>query len=449
MAIQWFVQHGGKQYGPLTSANLKKLADEGKIVPTTSVRSGIEGAWVPASRVQGLFATAPAPAAAKPASPTAKPAPALRKAVTQPPVDLGAPPLAPPPAPPMGRAVAGSPPARAKVAPLPKAVPAATSGSGGSGAMTAKILGAVALILGILALATCWLPLLSAGLTSWLALVVGALGLLLGIGAMVLAAMHKGSGLALGIAGSSSSLVGLVLTAILLFNDFSPQPVIVAAAAPIVATPPAPPPAAKVELPPEPVWTDASESIEQGPIKASIASAKIEPVILENSDPTSLKRQKPQPMLKVRVMIENTSTDRIVEFGGWIGGGDLVGEGLGNLLGNEASKALASVTASTVMVDNIGNKYPQTPLISLFGASIGKDNSIRPGKSSVGELVFRPPLPAIEYLRLELSPVAFGGSEPLRFQIPRAMIDGLPPVEAKPTANAAEAPPASDPPDAP
>ncbi len=398
MAIQWFVQHGGKQYGPLTSANLKKLADEGKIVPTTSVRSGAEGAWVPASRVQGLFSTAPAPASAKTAPTAAKAAPAPRKAVTQPPVDLGAPPLAPPPAPPMGRAVAGSPPARAKAAPLPKAVPVATSGAAGSGSMAAKILGAVSLILGILALATCWLPLVSAGLTSWLALVVGALGLLLGIGGLVLAAMHKGSGLALGIAGSSSSLVGLVLTAVLLFNDFSPQPVIVAAA-PIVAAQPAPPPppAAQLEPAPEPVWTDARESIEQGPIKASIASAKIEPVILENSDLTSLKRQKPQLMLKVRVTIENTSTDKIVEFGGWIGGGELVGQGLGNLLGNEAGKALASATASTAMVDNIGNRYAQTPLMSLFGASIGKDNSIRPGKSSGGELVFPPPLPTIEY----------------------------------------------------
>ena len=411
MAIQWYVQHGGKQYGPMTSANLKKLAVDGKISPTTSVRSGAEGAWVPASRVQGLFASSPAPPAAKPTAA----GPDLAR--------VAAPPIAPPPAPPMARALSLDPLARAAVAPLPKAVVAPPASS-----MSAKILGAVALILGILALATCWLPLLP-GLIGWTGLVVGGLGLLLGIGGLVLSAMHKGSGLALGIAGSSSSLVGLVLTAVLLFYDFNPKPApivlppVAAAPTPIAA----PPPAAEPEPEPEIVWTDASESIAQGPIKATIASARIEPVILEGNDPSRLKRQKPQPMLKVRVTIENTTADKIVEFAGWVGGGDLVGAGLSNLLGGEAGKALASATASTTLADNVGNKYPQTPMMSIFGAglNLGKDNSIRPGKSAEGELVFPPPLETIEYLRLELAGTAFGSSEPLRFQIPRAFIGGM------------------------
>ena len=54
MANEWYVQHGGKQVGPLTSSTLKKLAAEGKIAPTTTVRLGPEGNWVPASRVQSL-----------------------------------------------------------------------------------------------------------------------------------------------------------------------------------------------------------------------------------------------------------------------------------------------------------------------------------------------------------------------------------------------------------
>ena len=61
MANQWYVQHGGKLYGPMTSTNLKKLADEKKISPTTQVRLGTEGTFGPASRVQGLFVAPPPP----------------------------------------------------------------------------------------------------------------------------------------------------------------------------------------------------------------------------------------------------------------------------------------------------------------------------------------------------------------------------------------------------
>lgn len=420
MAIQWFVQHGGKQYGPLTSSNLKKLADEGKISPATQVRSGTEGAWVPASRVQGLFSSTPAPATGAGA------ATAPRTAAPQP-TKVASPPVAPPPAPPVGRPLARTPLARATMAPLPKAVPTA-----GSGSMAAKITGGVALILGILALATCWLPVLG-GLMGWTAIVVGSLGLLLGIGGLVLSTMHKGSGLALGIAGSSSSLVGLVLSVVLgiqfgLFGAAPPKP---APIIPVVAAsePPKqePPPAPEPEPEPEPEWTDAGESIDEPPIKASVVTAKVESVRLESTDLSTLKKPKPQLMLKIRVAIENTSADKIVEFPGWMGGGDLVGQGLGELLGGEAGKALQSVTATAALADNVGNKYKQTPMISVFGGgvSLGKDNSVRPGQKAETDLVFPVPLKTIEFLRLELSPAGFGGSEPLRFQIPKAMIGGL------------------------
>ena len=39
---EWFVQHGGKQHGPMSSATLKRLASENKISPTTNVRLGTE-----------------------------------------------------------------------------------------------------------------------------------------------------------------------------------------------------------------------------------------------------------------------------------------------------------------------------------------------------------------------------------------------------------------------
>ncbi len=398
MANEWYVQHGGKQYGPLTSANLKKLATDGKIVPATSVRLGSDGAWVPASRVQGLFAAAP--------------------------------PAAPPPAPPpMANPLARMPVGR--VAPPPQAV--AVDG----GAMAAKIVGAAALILGILALATCWLPTVmpeGGGLMGWTGIVGGGLGLLLAIGGLVLAAVHKGSGLYLNVAAGGSSVVGLVLTVVLgsMFGLFGSRPKPVAVipkplppiqAAPVPQAPPRQP---EPEPEPEPVWTDASQSIQQGNIKASILSAKIESMRLENTDPSTLKRQKLQPMLKIRVAIANTSTDKIVEFSGWAGGGGLIPKELEAAVNSALGQAGSSAMASATLLDNAGNNYKQTPGLVLSGAklTVGEDHAVRPGQSAESELVFPPPLDTIEYLRLELSPAGFGGDEPLRFQIPKAMIAG-------------------------
>ncbi|MEX0675482.1 MAG: DUF4339 domain-containing protein [Pirellulales bacterium] len=429
MANEWFIQHGGKQYGPLASANLKKLAAEGKITPSTLVRLGTAGNWVPAARVQGLFAAS----ASAPASAAASP----RQTAVPQPSPLDAPPAAPPSPPPMA-----SPLARA---PLMSLAPVWKAAAPADGSIAAKITGAVGLIFGILALATFWLPMLG-GLMGWTGIVVGALGLLLGIGGMVLSAMQQGSGLYLNVAGTSSAAVGLVLTIVLgvTFGLFTSAP----APAPVVvvqkpALPPAEPPPVvqeappkEPEPPPEPVWTDAGQAIEQGPIKATIASAGIENIRLESMDLSTLKPSKPKPMLKIRVAIENTTTDRIVDVPGWLGTGGLLGQGVdvgailketGVLEGSEAGKMIQSASATAKLTDNVGNNYPQTPAVQLFGAqaALGANNSLRPGNVVEKELVFEVPLESIEYLRLELSPAGFGGVEPLRFQIQRSMVTGL------------------------
>ena len=175
---------------------------------------------------------------------------------------------------------------------------------------------------------------------------------------------------------------------------------------------------------PEPVWTDISESIEQGGIRASIISAKIEQVRLENADLSNMnKRQKPQPMLKVRMAIENTTADKIVDVPGWTGAGGLVPKELEAAVEAALGKSGQGATATALLTDNAGNNYKQTPLHMIFGAKIvPQDQSLRPGKLTEAELDFPPPLDAIEYLRLELPPSGFNGSEPLRFQIPKAAI---------------------------
>lgn len=51
----WFVRKGGKEFGPLTSSQLRKSAQKGDLSPDCLVRKGTSGGWVPASRVKGLF----------------------------------------------------------------------------------------------------------------------------------------------------------------------------------------------------------------------------------------------------------------------------------------------------------------------------------------------------------------------------------------------------------
>ena len=78
----------------------------------------------------------------------------------------------------------------------------------------AKVLGAVGIIFGAVALATFWLPVLG-GLIGWTGIVAGGLGLIVAIVGLVVAAMSHGAGLLWNVAGASGSAVGLVLAVVL------------------------------------------------------------------------------------------------------------------------------------------------------------------------------------------------------------------------------------------
>ncbi|MGD9719970.1 MAG: GYF domain-containing protein [Pirellulales bacterium] len=450
MANEWYVQHGGKQYGPLTPGNLKKLAADGKITPATSVRLGAEGAWVPASKVQGLFAAAPAATAAKAprapqaAQPPVVEAPVIQRTATQRPVNQSTAPAAvaqPVRAVPQAQPVVTAPPIPPPVAATMAAPPWARPPAGNvaphtAGTTASKVLGVVAIVFGAAALATFWLPLLG-GMLGWIGIIVGSLGLLVGIIGLIVAAVSHGAGLILNVAGTGSSIVGLVLAVVMaaaqgMFTRAAPPPLAPAPTPVVVAAQQLPPvePEPEPTPPPEPVWTEASQPIEQGPIKAGVASVGIEQVRLESGDLSIGRRQKPKPMLKVRIALQNISSDRIVSVPGWVGGGDLIGQGVGQLLGEEAGQAVQAATASARLADNVGNAYKQTHTLHVFGAQIdfNADHSLRPGDTKQVELIFNPPVASIEYLRLELTPAGFSGEDSLRFQIPRAMITGLPAV---------------------
>ncbi len=55
MAVEWFCEISGRQLGPLSPSQLRKLVNQGKLGVEDRVRQGSDGAWVIAGRVKGLF----------------------------------------------------------------------------------------------------------------------------------------------------------------------------------------------------------------------------------------------------------------------------------------------------------------------------------------------------------------------------------------------------------
>lgn len=60
MAVELFVEIGGRVLGPLTADQVRGLARTGKLKPDDRIRKGGEGAWSSAGKVPALFDTQPA-----------------------------------------------------------------------------------------------------------------------------------------------------------------------------------------------------------------------------------------------------------------------------------------------------------------------------------------------------------------------------------------------------
>jgi hypothetical protein len=60
MAAEWYYKELGKEIGPLTVSELRRLAKQCDMGPETIVRKGTHGQWVPACKVKGLLAGMPA-----------------------------------------------------------------------------------------------------------------------------------------------------------------------------------------------------------------------------------------------------------------------------------------------------------------------------------------------------------------------------------------------------
>jgi len=55
MAKDWFYQVMGQKFGPVSYADIVRLARQGSLPPESLVRKGVAGNWVPADQVKGVF----------------------------------------------------------------------------------------------------------------------------------------------------------------------------------------------------------------------------------------------------------------------------------------------------------------------------------------------------------------------------------------------------------
>jgi hypothetical protein len=71
--------------------------------------------------------------------------------------------------------------------------------------------------------------------------------------------------------------------------------------------------------------------------------------------------------------------------------------------------------------DNLGSNYSRVTTPGLAG-QLGRE-SLYPGKAQVDLMVFERPVPSYQQLELTLPGSAFGDTEPVRFKIPRSMVE--------------------------
>lgn len=286
----------------------------------------------------------------------------------------------------------------------------------------ANPLGIAALVMGILACLTCWIPII--GLLS---IPLSLIGLLLAFIGLIMAAVSKKTGFAFPISGGLVCLVAIFIaisstggcakavseaaakaerTNQSVVPSETPKPTpskpseskpSETAAAPVEAPKPIPPPQ------PAEQWTSAENAVRQGDVQVRVTAVSVGKVALKDMFGDSKESQ--DDLLTITLQVSNLSSAKKLDFGTWRGGDFSFG-------GDFAS-----------LIDDNDNTYKRIN----FGASstpVGgvSRESIYPGKSITDVLVFEVPVDAAKWLRLKLPADNFKGEGMLRFEIPASMI---------------------------
>ena len=318
-------------------------------------------------------------------------------------------------------------------------------------------LGIASLILGILALAICWIPILGV-----LGMPMSGLGLLLGIVGFIIALIRKGSGIGFPIAGSLVSAIALIVaiavnaavagvtaTGVAVVGEALDQTAAVMNEArdvgsvespaigtgrsdaarptkpsgvdePLDKNPASTRKQPDVARPPSlPKWAPATKPIEHGRVRVEVVSVKTGRVQLVQAFDGASGQSK-NPLLQIELEITNLSDARKLDYRTWAGADFSFNRDFATLR------------------DNFGNTYKRISFSGLSKPKGGTEReSIYPGKAVSDLLVFELPIDKVQHLDLELPAENAGEKGMIRLRIPAEMI------------NASDRPPAAKPPERP
>ena len=393
MAGEWYCQIRGRQTGPLSNEQLKQLADEQTIGPDNLVRSGRDGSWMPARRVEGLFAAGASAASAsrsavalKTASPLSAGGSAPRRAA---PTNGGSASARVPPPAPSGAvppAPAWAPSPAAPVAPKPTPVPmtgggtspdAAFAGEAHPDSLPAPRSGSVGKIIAIVLISVFGV----------MALLCGAI---VGVGYAVKfrfeAIRHQREE---SLEETRSNLDALA-KAVRQYEqeNASNLPSVEQGAAIQVKD-----------------WHNARARIRTSfGVILDIASVQYLSSRAQLTDPETSGGVGGGPVVLVEVTVANLSS-KPVEFQSWSRGGQ------------------ASEELQAVMIDDRGNLCPPVNnLGSKVDALLAEDEVLESRESVTDLLIFEAPAGSPEYVRLALPYAAVGREGYIGFEIPREML---------------------------
>lgn len=274
----------------------------------------------------------------------------------------------------------------------------------------ANPMGIAALVLGIFACLTCWIPII--GLLS---IPLSLIGLLLGFIGLIMAAVSKKTDFSFPISGGLLCVVAIFIAisstggcvkAVLLTRP-SVGPSEPATPTPTSRAQLANPPA-ETEKPaptPQPTeqWTSAANAVRQGDVQIRISGVRIGTVALKDMFGDS--KESKDPLLTITLEITNLSTGKKLDFRTWRGADFSFGEDFASLTDdNDNTYKRINFGVSSVPVGGVDRE------------------SIYPGKSITDVLVYEVPVDTAKWLRLKLPARNFKGDGMLRFEIPASMI---------------------------
>jgi hypothetical protein len=278
-------------------------------------------------------------------------------------------------------------------------------------------LGIAAMVVGVLSFFVCWLP--------GVGLAVSALGLLLGLSALALAIIRRGSGVGFAIAGSGLSALSCALCVVWIFawgNVFKAAADRVSSAqenrakvvpqaqseAPVPVPTKAPPAPAKHE----PDWAGPDKAVRLGDLQVQIVQTTIGKVPLKTITGDAVSTN---VLLMINLELLNTNPTQKAEYHSWTGRG------------------LTFDRDYASLKDNFGNTYKRADfgLGSRPVGAVEGSGSIYPNRSLTEVLVFELPVNAATHLDLELPAKNYGSEGTVRFRIPLESVVRKPDVHAQ------------------